>query len=280
MLHIVLLILKIIGLIILVILGLLLGLLLLVLLVPVRYKIDGSYYEKLQGVIRITWLLHILSIRITCKEDIDVSFRVFGRRLFQGDGEPDSAKEETIRTEPLFHQNQDRKEELEEDLDNLVQIQEIPAGRQEKPGIFQRFIQILDKFKFLIRRVCDTLYNIRDTYGKVLEFIRDEENQKTLKLIWKQAKALVHHVLPGKASGTVVFGFDDPYRTGQVLSAASLFYAWYGGQIALVPMFDQVILEGELKLKGRIRMGTLLWHGLMVYFNKNFRVQLKRLRNQ
>ena len=100
-----------------------------------------------------------------------------------------------------------------------------------------------------------------------------------MKLILRQVKALLRHILPRKASGYVVFGFDDPYTTGQVLAAASLFYAWYGQNIELIPMFEEPALEGELKLKGRIRMGTLLWCGLRVFLNKNFRVLLKRWRN-
>ena len=47
MIHILLVILKIIGIVLLVILGLLLGILLAVLFIPVRYKAEGSYHGQL-----------------------------------------------------------------------------------------------------------------------------------------------------------------------------------------------------------------------------------------
>ena len=59
MLHVGLLILKIIGFVLLGILCLILGLILIVLLVPVRYRMEGSYHGSPQGMARITWLLHI-----------------------------------------------------------------------------------------------------------------------------------------------------------------------------------------------------------------------------
>lgn len=288
MLHVVLLILKIIGLIILGILGLLLGIMLLVLLVPVRYRVDGSYYGKPGGTARITWLLHILSIRITFEEDIDAAFRVLGYRLFRKSKEREKTVEDAAETvkapgeaiirhveDPLFSRDSDPVENMNnEELDELVQIQELPNGKQVRRT--NRIGLIVKKIKFLLKQVYEALKNIKNTYMRVSEFLKSEENQKTLKLILRQIKAIVRHILPRKASGTVTFGFDDPYTTGQVLSAASIFYAWYGQQIVLVPMFEQVILEGELRVKGRIRVGTLLWRGLLVYLNRNFRVLLKR----
>ena len=63
MIHILLMILKIIGIILLVILGLLLFVLLVVLFVPVRYKLEGAWHGKPEGVLRAGWFLHILSFR-------------------------------------------------------------------------------------------------------------------------------------------------------------------------------------------------------------------------
>ena len=49
MLPIILFILKLLGILVLILLGLVLGVLLLILFVPVRYRIEGSYYERLKG---------------------------------------------------------------------------------------------------------------------------------------------------------------------------------------------------------------------------------------
>lgn len=81
--HILLMILKIIGIILLVILGLLLAVILLVLLVPVRYRVQGSYKESPAGMVRVTWLLHALSALATYDGGLDVVVKVLGIQLFR-----------------------------------------------------------------------------------------------------------------------------------------------------------------------------------------------------
>lgn len=81
--HILLMILKIIGIILLVILGLLLAVILLVLLVPVRYRVQGSYKESPAGTVRVTWLLHALSALATYDGGLDVVVKVLGIQLFR-----------------------------------------------------------------------------------------------------------------------------------------------------------------------------------------------------
>ena len=106
---------------------------------------------------------------------------------------------------------------------------------------------------------------------KALAFWNDESNQKTIRLILRQAKAMIRHVLPRKVRGKAVFGFEDPAVTGKVLSGLSVVYAWYGDKVEIVPMFDQKILEAEGSLKGRVQAGVLGVRCLRVLLNKNFR---------
>lgn len=83
-LHILLLILKIIGILILVVLGILLALLLFVLFVPIRYRIDGEKESQssLKGKVRLSWLLHILSLQILLDEEVSISMKIFGISVF------------------------------------------------------------------------------------------------------------------------------------------------------------------------------------------------------
>ena len=81
--SIILFILKLLGILVLILLGLVLGVLLLILLVPVRYRIEGSYYEQLKGKARITWLLHIVSVTAAFEDEFSVGIRLFGFRLFK-----------------------------------------------------------------------------------------------------------------------------------------------------------------------------------------------------
>ena len=83
MIHILLVILKIIGIVLLVILGLLLGILLAVLFIPVRYKAEGSYHGQLLLSVCATWFFHILAFRAVYEgEGLVCSLKVLGFRLW------------------------------------------------------------------------------------------------------------------------------------------------------------------------------------------------------
>ncbi|MCR5830354.1 MAG: DUF2953 domain-containing protein [Lachnospiraceae bacterium] len=79
MLGIILLILKIIGIVLLAIIGLLLLILLAILFVPVRYKAWGEKHEKLKAQGRVTWLFHILRIKVSFE---DGKLKTKGKLLF------------------------------------------------------------------------------------------------------------------------------------------------------------------------------------------------------
>lgn len=69
-------ILKIIGILLLVILGLLLFVIISVLFVPLRYRAEGSFYEKLKGSASVSWFLHLISLKISYDEKAQVDVRV------------------------------------------------------------------------------------------------------------------------------------------------------------------------------------------------------------
>ncbi len=106
---------------------------------------------------------------------------------------------------------------------------------------------------------------------KALSFWNDEQNHKTIKVILRQIKAIIRHIIPRKVRGKAVFGFDDPGTTGKVLSGLSVVYAWYGDKFEIVPVFDRQILEVEGSLKGRVQAGALLARCVRVLLDKNFR---------
>ena len=64
---------------------------------------------------------------------------------------------------------------------------------------------------------------------------------------------------------------------GQILSAASLAYPFVHKHLTLHPVFGQKLLEGEVHVKGRIRLGVLLGYVLRLLLDKNIRRQLKKL---
>ncbi|MFT4105906.1 MAG: DUF2953 domain-containing protein [Lacrimispora sp.] len=312
MVHIILLILKILGLLLLVVLGLILSLLLLVLLVPVRYRAEGSYDEKVKGKVRVTWLLHLISVTLSYEEDFIMTVRLFGFRILKPKkmdhelreaGEimvqamevkpkeaVDDIKEE-IQKKP---EKKSRIKDFEEDIQSGTQSrkedsawsgsqsfkeQESPESDGKTPWFLklkEKIRKQLLKLKFFFHRICDTLKAVKDKKEKLQAWVSDKENQKTVKLLLRQLKKLLRHILPRRGKGNVTFGFDDPYVTGQVLTYASVVYPFCYKHLNLYPVFDRVVLKADGNFRGRIRIGTILAIAGRMLLHKNFRVQLKK----
>jgi hypothetical protein len=131
--------------------------------------------------------------------------------------------------------------------------------------------------------ICET---IRGKYRMVSEkkqwikaFLDNEDNRKTLRLLKRQCIRLIRHVFPRKLRGRIRFGFDDPYTTGQILTWISPFYGLYADKLELIPVFEEQALEGELSMKGRVRIGTVIVIVVRVFLNRNFRRLLHELRS-
>lgn len=338
MLHIMLMILKIVGLILLTLLGILLTVVLLLLFVPVRYRLDGSYEGKPKGKVMVSWLLHAVTAKLSFDEAAVLSVKVLWFKLFEEQLWPESEEEEESETQELTESGvlgpveqtesgspepagasgmgaqsgvdeadtadvpepgertaggdlepesvAEAKEpakqvgEPEEGLEDiLVHTTELGSEKEEEPrGPLTSAAGVFEKIRCTFRGICDKLKAGKKSYEKGRAFLENEENQKTIKLLFKQVKKLLRQLLPRKIGGRVRFGFDDPYYTGQVLTAVSPFYALYAKTLTLEPVFEEKVLEGELHIKGHIRVASLLWIGLRVLLNKNFRRLLRRCR--
>lgn len=138
------------------------------------------------------------------------------------------------------------------------------------------FRRIYDKLKEKLRRIRKLLTELREKKDKLIAFVRDPANQRTFHLLRRQVWKLCRHIFPGRISGRVRFGFDDPAKTGQVLAYISPFYALYARRLEVIPVFEESVMEGAVQLRGRIRIGTLIVIAVRMLLDKNFRALLKK----
>lgn len=83
MLHVLLFVLKILGIILLAVLGLILTGVLLALFVPVRYRADGSFYKVSRGEACISWLFRAFRVTVSWEEKLVVTVKVLWLQPFQ-----------------------------------------------------------------------------------------------------------------------------------------------------------------------------------------------------
>ena len=145
-------------------------------------------------------------------------------------------------------------------------------------GFFRDFHQSLKRIPKIWTEIKNKLANGRKSFEGMREIFTNEENREVFRLLVSRGRKLFRHVRPKKIKGKLQFGFSDPYRTGQVLTAVSPFYGLYAKELELIPDFEHEVLKGEISVKGRIRMGVVLWTGIRLFLNKNFRRLLKRFR--
>uniref|UniRef100_UPI003AF0485F DUF2953 domain-containing protein n=1 Tax=Enterocloster sp. TaxID=2719315 RepID=UPI003AF0485F len=202
--------------------------------------------------------------------------RLFGQKLWDMGEEKETPKapwpldEETLRgTDAERKEPKDRKKPEEKETalwEENQQPRPEPEDKRhtehKKKDVFGRIKVFLEKLKFSFQSFCDKLKNMQNIAEEKKAWLEDEENQASLKLLWKQTGRFLRHVCPRGGKVSVTFGFEEPYLTGQALSAAALIYPFFEGNLEICPVFDETVFEAEGSFKGRIRAGYLLWLGL------------------
>ena len=250
MLHIVLMILKIIGIVLAIVLGILLLCLCSVLFIPLRYKVDADAMgdiDKLRIRGKFNWFFHILSGRFVFDEGVFVSeVKFFGRKL-----------------------------KLEEE-----QEQETEDKKRTKK---KKKMTFLEKMKYTFSNICDRIKILINTVEKMEEFLNDEVHRVAWKRLKKEFFRLLKAVKPKQLVIDLLLGAEDPALTGKILAGLSMIYPFFPETTNIIPDFTQRIFEGELSAKGKVRGVRVLQVIWNVFFDKNIRTtfeDIEKLRAQ
>lgn len=382
MIHILLLILKIIGIILLSVIGLLLLAVLSVLFVPVRYKAKGDYHKEFTGKLHIGWFLNALRLDASFDKELKARARVLFFTLYDSDKNKDEAKAGKSYNTSDTHssgdknRNKDKEKNVFDDMKDetaggdivvseagsvkrsghesygdaqrtvepVEKENEAGAGKvsdknkvgqtecaecvgnaekppsevkkaenatsvivnkvngetgvnsdgkisekqpditsaKKNPGIIaclkKRIHSLTDKIKSIIKKTKRKIRDVirsKDKLKKKIDdikmIINDEANKEMVRLLYSQLKALFKEIMPVKYKINIHYGCDDPYRTGQLLMYISVFYGLSGINMNITPDFNEKILEGDIYIKGRVRICKLLMIVFRVYRNKRFR---------
>lgn len=310
MLHILLTILKIIGIILLVIIGLVLLICSCILFVPIRYSARVKYKDKPDICVRITYLFHLISIKYTLiGKDKKTTFKIFGfdfkkkknrkkrdkstfkKRKIKEAGSDDIFEEVDSKkyVEPVdrelnkaARENMKVKDEDVEVLPDIHQSENQKAEEKKKESIIQRIKKkiksIKDKIIYHIKSFYGKIKKIVSSYRSFKEFISDRHTKEAFKLLKMELIKLFKYIKPRKVKGYVNFGFEDPSVTGKVLGGYYMFTKGGFKKLKVNPDFDNKVFETDAFFKGRIRLYYLLYIALKIYMNEDFKHVLERRR--
>ena len=199
-------------------------------------------------------------------------------------GKNDIVREEAAETE------EEAESDWKEEEDGFPEP-EMPK-EQEKSSIIKRifakirafFLKILGiwkkikNLKYTFRRFCDKIRKGIQKYRDTKEFLTDERTKAALKQCVAQLKLLIRKLFPKKIRGNLHFGTEDPALTGEILGGISIFYPIFMDNVKVYPDFEQKILEGDLFMKGRIRLITVLLVIWRLWRDKNIRYVYHKFR--
>lgn len=310
MLHILILILKIIGIIIAVILGILLLLIAIFLFAPVHYEVQGRCdgdLDSLKGKVQITWLLRLIRADILYKNG-KMKWRLRLAWIKRGNtGTGKKQKEvqtlqEQVEKAGISEMKEAEKTEIfgteEEEASQTVRQKSAHAPESEKRktengvpekeksvdsekngSFYQRILSWIQKIKCTFRKLCDKIKALSGKKEKLEEFLRDEVHKGAYHKCKKEFFRLMKHLKPKKADVRIVYGFDDPYYTGQALAVFSVLYPFVGGCISVTPDFEHQVLKGSAYLKGKIYLWHFVQSGWKLIWNRNVRQTYHDIRN-
>ncbi len=317
MLHILLTILKVIGIIILVLISLVILIIAAILFVPIRYSIDAIYDRKVKNLdfkIKITYLLHLISVNYIYKDD-GLSIKIFGIKTHFFDKETKAMEEKINKETKMFEKmSSEIKDNMTEMPDVYEQLKKIDEERDrlaenvnkkeeniennnkdndteenteefikvEKQNIFSRIYSkikaIIIKIKYRFIKFCDTIKKICKNINDLKEFISDDNTKEVFSFLKEEALLLLKHIRPRSIKGYVHFGFDDPSYTGNLLGLIYMILRGSPKEFRINPDFENKVFDGEIHAKGRIQCYLLLIIGIRLYKNDKLKLLLERRR--
>lgn len=336
--HIILFVLKIIGIVLLILLGLLLFLLLLCLFVPIRYRMDATKKEETMFHAVARWLFPVLYA--TCEYQGDkLKYQIYilgicvyprkekvkkehkssffqkkkhnkkkGSKNREPEETPDlvtmeikpDAKEEgsetnrkdskiseqqkeklsalnekkqiaitdkkekteTVSESKQTHErkqtNDSKQSETSKQVETSKQAEKSKQSEEPKQSVFRKAITLWNMICEKIRGIIDFIQTMSGKRNLILDFLKLEENKMGILTILFSTGHLLKHIAPTKIRGEILFGLGDPCQTGQALGVFGVLFAIYGESLRIVPDFEESVFEGEILIKGRIRVFTLL----------------------
>lgn len=134
--------------------------------------------------------------------------------------------------------------------------------------------QNIEHFTLTVENICAKINMFR-------EFLEHPCTKAATALIKDRFIKLLRHVFPTNLQGKLIFGSTDPSVTGSVLAVLGMTIPLHKNCIVVTPVFeDKNILEGNIRLRGRVYGVFLVKTALDLYFNKNIKYVIRRWKHK
>lgn len=300
MFHIILLLLKIVGIILLVVLGILLLILACVLFVPLRYKGDVSYIESPSLSCKIKWMFPLFFGKIQYDTETKIVLRVLGIPVFCSERKKKENKKaernknagknkKSVKNSELDKERKsgDSKETETTDKGNRTERnqkteshQEIEIKEKTEKTEKKSILDFLKNIWYTIKAICAKLKQGRETIERYIALWRSEEMVNSRSIVWQEVLYLLRTLKPQSIKGSLEFGFDDPSLTGYGMAVYGIFYSVWGKNVEVRPDFENHCLKALLSIKGKIRVFPFVKVLCKLYFNQDVRKSFAQIKKE
>lgn len=307
--HVILQILAVIGIVLIVLLALLILTVLAVLFVPIRYRASGEKEaDRIEGVATVSflypllsfkwqragnenrWALRLLGIKLKGAPKADKGKTAEPEKTDKGKatepektekGKADKGKtEKPEKTEKEAEPVEEAKQPAPADAET-AEKRETTQQQTEETGTQKTDRTSTEKkARFTISGLCDKIENIRDNVEYYKERLTAEENRQFLKRTKERIFAVLKSIKPKVLTARVVCGTGSPDTTGYVCAVYGMLYPVIEDRISFNADFENKVLDGELSVKGKVRVATLLRHGIKILLDKQLKVFLKEMKRE
>lgn len=307
MLHILLLVLKIIG----ITLGILIGIIILaaclVLFLPLHYRIEverreGEGNPPIEATAKVTWLLHLVNMRLWYSSELKLRLRVLFFTIFRLPAKEKknsaSKKSKKKNKEKNFEKKPDQpyknkaEEKIENKSENIIKDDNADVNTEnpdeenseQKLSLKEKLKKIWEFFQniwYTIRGLCDRIKGILENVEYYLDIIKGDTFESSFALCKDELCSIFSYIRPRTFKMDLVIGTGDPASTGQVLAYYyAVLYPLLGPQANVQGDFEQKRIEGTALIKGKIKLFTFIKAAIRIYFNKDIRKLLKLFKKE
>lgn len=260
--------------------------------------IEGGYQEKVYARARLLWFTlwkwkadEKENDKENDKEDhlesADYSEEELDRLLeerSQKEESKEETKEETKEAKVIEEKldKPDAEENLTEVQPTEIEPKEVELNEAKSKEAESKEAESTEKKpkKIQFQQIGKRIKEIKEKIKHIKEMASDQRIHRAILLLIDGAWKIVRHSLPRKIKGRAKFGFEDPSTTGQILTYVSLLYPCYAKSVELVPMFTEKVIDLDLYFRGRVRLFSLIWICVKIWFDRNFRYLYKKVKKK
>ncbi len=243
-----------------IVLGILSGVVLSAVLVPVRYMWEmDTRGDGLRYGFYFHWLFRFLTVRKKMDGDT-VLLRLCGIPLLRPGGEKagrKKAEKESSGKEKEGEESSGKEKEVKKRSEEGKE-EERSGGKSDQKRGGEKKKPEKKHFSF-------------DKLSSIMNFVRDSGNRILFRRLRGEAVKVFRHLSPRKIRGYLRVGTGDPCTTGLLIGGMSLLPVVYQEDFSISPDFEEKVLEGSLRMTGRVQVLFLLRVLLRLYRDRDLK---------